>query len=221
MLSCRFISRDWKLNVVICTGWKIYYVQVKSMRLHPSAGENPDDVDNSTRWQRTTRIIIQQFVLKGTYIPGFNFTAALSSLLQREVMLLCTGLWLAAAVSSHQDKFAAWFGLSVWIHFITNSPFILALCISTHLPQSPPLFRPSVPVFHHSLGRLLMHEGMSWQVSSTNTEWDSYWTACEKFLLLTTEKSWPLCSPRFSVPLNKEMSMKKCCEMNNVLMWHE
>lgn len=56
------------------------------------------------------------------------------------------------------------------LRFIINSRLSSLPCASTHLSLSPPLLRPSVPVFFSSLESLLMHEAMGWQVSSRYTK---------------------------------------------------
>lgn len=66
--------------------------------------------------------------------------------------LLHLYLWLVVSQSSFHHEFS----------------IILLFYASSHLLQFPPLLRPSVLVFLTSLERLLMHEGMSWQVSSHN-----------------------------------------------------
>ena len=68
--------------------------------------------------------------------------------------------------------------ISSWI--LHHPPFS---CASAHLSRSPPLLRPSVPVFFSSLESLLMHEGMSWQVSSHKQK--------VGFILNSLWKSWP------------------------------
>lgn len=68
------------------------------------------------------------------------------------------------------------------LHFLLNYPSSSLCCRSTHVSPSPPL-----PLFFSSLERSLMHEGMDTSVA-TNTRWDSYWRASQKFLGLTDTK---------------------------------